>query len=148
MIENRAFKMDDYLAMLQRRLKLILIPALLTPVVGFLVSYAFLPKYTASSLILVAGQKVPEGYAKPLATQDFVQLIAAMQEQVLSRAHMVPMIDRMGLAKDKSADAVIEDIRAQSLHRTCTSGCRRGEQSRERQCRPKQRISHYCELYC
>jgi uncharacterized protein involved in exopolysaccharide biosynthesis len=112
MIENRAFKMDDYLAMLQRRLKLILIPALLAPVVGFLVSYAFLPKYTASSLILVAGQKVPEGYAKPLATQDLVQLIAAMQEQVLSRAHMIPMIDRMGLAKDKSADDVIEDIRA------------------------------------
>ena len=43
MIENRELTMDDYLAMLRRRAKVILIPALLAPLVGFLVSYAFPP---------------------------------------------------------------------------------------------------------
>ncbi len=40
MSENRELTMDDYLAMLRRRLKVILIPALLAPLAGFLVSYA------------------------------------------------------------------------------------------------------------
>jgi capsular polysaccharide biosynthesis protein len=47
MIENRELTMDDYLAMLRRRLKVILIPTLLAPLVGFAVSYAFSPKYTS-----------------------------------------------------------------------------------------------------
>ena len=34
MIENRELSMDDYLAMLRRRLKVILIPALLAPSLG------------------------------------------------------------------------------------------------------------------
>jgi polysaccharide chain length determinant protein (PEP-CTERM system associated) len=111
MIANRELSIDDYLAMLRRRLKLILIPALIAPIAGFLVSYAFSPKYASHARILVEGQKVPEGYVKPVVTEDIVQRIATMQEQVLSRARLVPMIDRLGLAKGKSADDVIEDIR-------------------------------------
>jgi len=60
MIQNRELTMDDYLSMLRRRAKVILIPALLAPLVGFLVSYAFTPKYSSQSTILVEGQKVPD----------------------------------------------------------------------------------------
>jgi hypothetical protein len=38
MSENRELTMDDYLAMVKRRLKVILIPALLAPLAGFLAS--------------------------------------------------------------------------------------------------------------
>lgn len=55
MIENRELTIDDYAAMLRRRLKIILIPALLTPLVGFAVSFAFSPKYTSQSTILIEG---------------------------------------------------------------------------------------------
>ena len=43
MMENRELTMDDYLAMLRRRMKVILVPALLAPLAGFLVSYLFPP---------------------------------------------------------------------------------------------------------
>lgn len=112
MISNRELSMDDYLAMLRRRLKLILIPTLLAPIAGFLVSYAFTPKYTSQALILVEGQKVPEGYVKPVVTEDIVQRIATMQQQVLSRTRLIPLIDRLGLAKGKTADDAIADITA------------------------------------
>ena len=46
MIENRELTVDDYLAILRRRMKIILIPTLLAPIVGFLISYAFPAKYT------------------------------------------------------------------------------------------------------
>jgi len=82
MIENRELSMDDYLAMLRRRLKVILIPALLAPLAGFLISFAFSPKYTSQSLILVEEQKVLEGYVKPVVTEDVGQRIATMDQQV------------------------------------------------------------------
>src|SRR5712692_9495423 len=111
MIENRELNMDDYLAMLRRRLKVILIPVLLAPLVGFLISFAFPPKYTSQSLVLVEVQKVPEGYVKPVVTEDITGRIATMQQQVLSRNRLQPMIDRLGLAKGKSVDEVVDDIR-------------------------------------
>lgn len=112
MIENRELSMDDYLAMLRRRLKVILIPALLAPLAGFLISFAFPPKYTSQSLILVEEQKVPEGYVKPVVTEDIGQRIATMEQQVLTRNRLQPMIDRLGLAKGRSVDEAVDEIRA------------------------------------
>src|SRR6266567_4276637 len=112
MIENRELSMDDYLAMLRRRLKVILIPALLAPLAGFLISFAFPPKYTSQSLILVEEQKVPEGYVKPVVTEDVGQRIATMEQQVLSRNRLQPMIDRLGLAKGRTVDEAVDEIRA------------------------------------
>ena len=111
MIENRDLSMDDYLAMLRRRLKAILIPALLAPLAGFLVSFAFAPRYTSQSLILVETQKVPEGYVQPVVTQDLVQRIATMEQQVLSQKELQPMVERLGLAKGKSVEEAIDEIR-------------------------------------
>lgn len=110
MIENRELSMDDYLAMLRRRMKVILIPALIAPLAGFLISYAFTPKYTSQSLVLVEEQKVPEGYVKPVVTEDITQRIATMQQQVLSRNRLQPMIEKLQL-KGKSVDDLIDDIR-------------------------------------
>ena len=112
MIENRELSMDDYLAMLRRRLKVIWIPALLAPLLGFLISYAFAPKYTAQSLVLVEEQKVPEGYVKPVVTEDLMQRIATVQQRVLTQARLKPMIDKMNLAKSGNLDEVVDDIRA------------------------------------
>ena len=57
MSENRELTMDDYLAMLRRRLKVILIPALLAPLAGFGISYVFSPKYTSQSTVLVEARR-------------------------------------------------------------------------------------------
>jgi protein tyrosine kinase modulator len=114
MMENRDLTLDDYLSMLRRRSKLILIPALLAPLVGFLISYAFTPKYTSQTLVLVEGQKVPEGYVQPVVTSDLAQRIATMQQQVLGRNRLQPIVEkRQGLFRGgKSVDDVLEDVRA------------------------------------
>jgi polysaccharide chain length determinant protein (PEP-CTERM system associated) len=111
MMQNRELTMDDYLAMLRRRLAVILLPVLLAPVAAYLLSYAFTPRYTSQSLILVETQKVPEGYVLPVVTSGIAQRIATMQQQVLSQNRLQPMIDRLGLAKGKSVDDVIDGIR-------------------------------------
>jgi polysaccharide chain length determinant protein (PEP-CTERM system associated) len=112
MISHRELTMDDYLAMFRRRWKGILIPALLAPLAGFLISYAFTPKYTSQSLVLVEEQKVPEGYVRPVVTEDLTQRIATMQQQVLSRNRLQPVIERLGLARrGQTVDDVVDDIR-------------------------------------
>lgn len=111
MIENRELTMDDYLAMVRRRLKVILIPALLAPLAGFLISYVFPPKYTSQSLVLVEGQKVPDNYVQPVITSDFTQRLATMQQQVLAGNRLRPMIERLGIAKPGEEGKIIEEIR-------------------------------------
>src|SRR5579864_8379120 len=95
MIENRELTMDDYLAMMRRRAKVILIPALLAPLVGFGISYFFTPKYTSQSLILVEGQKVPETMVQPVVSQDLTARMATLQQQVLSQSRLQPVIERV-----------------------------------------------------
>ena len=109
MIENRELTMDDYLAMLRRRLKVILIPTLVAPLIGFAVSYGFAPKYTSQSLVLVEEQKVPEGYVKPVVTEDLSQRVGTLQQRALSGERLRPLIDQLGL--HGNVDELMERIR-------------------------------------
>ena len=113
MIENRDLTLDDYLAMLRRRMKMILIPAVLAPLVGFLISYFFTTKYTSQSLVLVEGQKVPEGVVQPVVTADLAQRIATMQQQVMGRNRLQPIVEkRPNLFKGgKNLEDVLEEVR-------------------------------------
>src|ERR1700721_4722273 len=98
-MENRELTMDDYLAMFRRRIKVILIPALLAPLGGFIVSYAFSPKYTSQALVLVEAPKIPDAVVQQVFTEDLTQHIATIEQQVLSPTRLRPMVDRWGLAK-------------------------------------------------
>src|ERR1700730_7931599 len=110
MSENRELTMDDYLAMLRRRLNVILIPALLSPLAGFMVSYVFPPKYTSQSMVLVEGQKVPDNYVQPVITSDFTQRVQTLQQQVLSPSRLRPVIQSLNLVKPDEEGRLIEDI--------------------------------------
>jgi polysaccharide chain length determinant protein (PEP-CTERM system associated) len=111
MIGNRDLTLDDYLAMLRRRLLIILVPVVLAPIAGYFVSYAIASKYVSQSLVLVEGQKVAEGYVKPMMMEDVAQLLLTLQQQVLSRARLVALTERLGLRTKPSVDDTIDDIR-------------------------------------
>jgi uncharacterized protein involved in exopolysaccharide biosynthesis len=110
MSENRELTMDDYLAMLRRRLKVILIPALLAPLAGFMVSYVFPPKYTSTSTVLVESQKVPENYVQSVITADFTQRVQTLQQQVTSPSRLRPVIQSLNLVKPDEEGKLISDI--------------------------------------
>ncbi|HTS35573.1 MAG TPA: Wzz/FepE/Etk N-terminal domain-containing protein [Candidatus Solibacter sp.] len=95
MIENRELTIDDYLAMLRRRAKVILIPALLAPLTAYMVSYFFPAKYTSQSLVLVEGQKVPENMVQPVVSQDLTMRVATLQQQVMSQSQLQPVVEKL-----------------------------------------------------
>ena len=114
MIENRVLSMDDYAAMLRRRLKIIIVPTLLAPLVGFLISYAFPAKYTSQALVLVEDQKVPQGYVAPVVTEDLSQRIATLEQKALGTDRLQPLIQKLnqqGLLHGGNIDDVIDQIR-------------------------------------
>src|SRR3984957_2979363 len=112
MIANRELNLDDYLAVLRRRAWILLIPALLVPIAGWLISYAFTPKYTSQALVLVEGQKVPTSMVEPVVTEDLTERIATLQQQVLSQSRLQPMLERLKLVKsDQNVDDEIDLIR-------------------------------------
>ncbi len=112
MIQNRELNMDDYLAMLRRRAKVILIPALLAPLVGFLVSYAFTPKYSSQTTILVEGQKVPDSMVQPVATEGLAARMNTLIPEVTSQAALKPTLQKIyGSEKsDQGIDQIIDGI--------------------------------------
>jgi uncharacterized protein involved in exopolysaccharide biosynthesis len=113
MIANRELNIDDYLAICRRRLRMVLTPVPIALILGFLISFAFTPKYTSRALLLVEGQTVPTGYVKPIITERVSDRMTALTQSVLSRNRLGSLVNKLGLArKGKSVDDAIESIRA------------------------------------
>ncbi|HET7206872.1 MAG TPA: Wzz/FepE/Etk N-terminal domain-containing protein [Terriglobales bacterium] len=112
MIQNRELTMDDYVGMLRRRMWVILVPALIAPAIGFGVSYFFPPKYTSTTTVIIEAPKVPGDYVKPVVTEDVLGRIASLQQQVLSRNRLQPLVERLGIGKGaEGVDQAMEEIR-------------------------------------
>ncbi len=113
MIENREWTLDDYSAMLRRRAMVIVVPVVLAPFMGFLLSFAFPAKYTSTSLILVEGQKVPESMVQPVVSEDLAARVATLQQQVLSQGHLLPVVEKVFPGRSgQQQNEIIDEIRA------------------------------------
>src|SRR5215471_18725151 len=113
MITNREMTMNDYTALVRRRAWLILIPALVAPLAGFLLSYAFTPKYKSQATVLIEGQKVPEKMVDPVTTEEYAARVTTLQQQVLTEARLKPLVQRVFPEKSSQESyEVIDQIRA------------------------------------
>lgn len=112
MIQNRELTMDDYLAMLRRRMKVILIPVLLAPLAGYLVSRVFPAKYTSQSVVQIEAPKIPDTVIQSVFSEDLAQRIATIQTRMLSPNDLRPMVERLGLARPgQNPDDLMDTIR-------------------------------------
>lgn len=115
MIQNRVLTTDDYVAMFKRHLKMIVALALVAPLLGFIISYAFAAKYTSQSLVLVEGQKVPQGYVAPVVTEDLSARVATLGQKALGADRLRPLIERLnqqGILHSGNADELMDEIRS------------------------------------
>src|SRR3984885_8862416 len=97
MLGHRALTVQDYLTILKRRWWMIAIPAIIFPIVGYLLTFLVQPQYISQTLVLVEQQKVPESYVKAVVTEDLSGRLASMKEQILSRSRLQPIIERFNL---------------------------------------------------
>lgn len=87
----------DYVAMLRRRWLIVVILAVVGGPVGYAVS-RFLPsQYKSQTLVLVQPQSVPEDIVRPFDTSGLNERLASMQQEILSRSRLEPIIKQYGL---------------------------------------------------
>jgi polysaccharide chain length determinant protein (PEP-CTERM system associated) len=110
MLGHRQLSFDDYLEMLRRRRWMLLIPTVVFCGGTYLISLALPNQYTSRTLVLVEQQKVPDNYVKSVVTEDIGQRLGTMQEQILSRTRLQPIIDKFGLFKKDKNKVAMEDL--------------------------------------
>jgi polysaccharide chain length determinant protein (PEP-CTERM system associated) len=110
MLGHRELTAEDYVAILKRRARLILVCAIVFLGVGIGLTYVLPPQYVSQTLILIEQQKVPEKYVVPVVTDDLNARLATMKEQILSRSRVQPIIERFNLfaGAGRSLDERIE----------------------------------------
>src|SRR6266852_9436658 len=67
-------------------------------------------KYTSQTLILVQQPAVPTDIVRPVVTEDLNHRLASMQEQILSRTRLEPIIEKLGLYPEVFGKVHIEDL--------------------------------------
>jgi protein tyrosine kinase modulator len=94
---QRELTQADYMAILRRRWVLITVLALVGAPLAYGVS-RFLPnRYKSQTLVLVEPPTVPTDFVKPVITTEINERLATMQEEILSRTRLEPIIHQYGL---------------------------------------------------
>jgi polysaccharide chain length determinant protein (PEP-CTERM system associated) len=115
MVGRKELRPEDYLRILRRRWPLLLVLAAMGGVAGYVAAH-FLPKrYTSQTVVLVQQPTVPGDYVKPVVSQDVTQRMAAMQQQILSRTRLEPIMQQFGLYRKEAGrvpvDQLVENLR-------------------------------------
>jgi polysaccharide chain length determinant protein (PEP-CTERM system associated) len=84
--------------------------AILLGSAGYLATLVLPKKYTSSTLVVVERPTVPTKLVKPVVTDDLNHRLASMQEQVLSRSRLQPIIEQIHLYPDLRARVHVEDL--------------------------------------
>ncbi len=100
MVAHRELSVEDWLAIVRRRLWWLLIPAILCAVAGFFLSLVLPKQYTSHTRVLVEAPIVPDSYVKPVVSDDLNRRLASMQGEILSRTRLQHLVEQFGLYKD------------------------------------------------
>ena len=111
MLGHRALNVQDYAAILRKRWWIIVLPMILFAILGFVATFFVQPKYVSQTLVLIEQQKIPEEYVKAPITEDLNSRLASMQEQILSRSRLQPIVERFNLYSSDNMDARIDKMR-------------------------------------
>lgn len=109
MLGQREMTMEDVTGILRRRWLFLVVPIVVGPLIAMAIAVLLPAKYTSSSLIMIEQQRVPDSVVKSVVSENLIARLATMQEQVLSRNTLQPIIEKYGLYKSEVARGVSMD---------------------------------------
>jgi polysaccharide chain length determinant protein (PEP-CTERM system associated) len=77
---------------------------------GVLAATLLPKKYTSETLVLVDQPTVPTEFVKPVVSEDLNHRLSSMQEQILSRSRLQPIIEKFDLYPEDRQRKSIEDL--------------------------------------
>ena len=110
MVGEQELSLKDYISILRRWWVLITILTMIGGAVGYGTA-RYLPKrFTSQTLVLVEQPTVPGDYVKPVISEGINQRLASMQQEILSRTRLEPLIQQFGLYREDNNRAPMEDL--------------------------------------
>lgn len=102
--------LDDYIGILRRRWPIILALSVVGCGLGFTTAH-FLPKrYTSQTLVIVQQPTVPGEYVKPVVSEATSERLVTMQQEILSRTRLEPIVQQFGLYGGDMSRLPMEDL--------------------------------------
>jgi len=93
----KEIKPEDIMEIILRRRWWIIIPFILSIVVGICLVLMLPKMYKAETLVLIQPQKVPKNYVQPVITTDIDSRIEALSRQILSRSNLERIMQEFSL---------------------------------------------------
>jgi polysaccharide chain length determinant protein (PEP-CTERM system associated) len=111
MLGQRELNSEEYFDIWRRRKAWFLVCLFLGPIVGYGLTLVLPAKYMSSTLVLVEQPKVPDTVIKSVVSDALNQRLVTMQEQILSRTRLQPLIERFNLyASDQRNKVPMEEL--------------------------------------
>jgi len=103
-------KVDQIISIILKRRWILIIPFCIAIIVGSYLAITLPKIYSASTLILIQPQKVPEDYVRSVVSSNIDSRINTISQQVLSRTNLEKIINRYNLfSEPKNQDMFMED---------------------------------------
>jgi len=106
----RELTLEDYISVFRRRWLLILGLTILGGGLGYGTTHFLPERFTSQTLVLVQQPTVPGDYVTPVVSPDTNQRLASMQQEILSRTRLEPLIEQFGLFRKDVNQASKEDL--------------------------------------
>jgi len=100
MVRNGELAAEDAKRVLRRYWWILPITVVGCGTIAMMLAMVLPKKYTSQTLILVQQPAVPSDIVKPVVTEDLNHRLASMQEQILSRTRLEPIIEKFGLYRN------------------------------------------------
>jgi polysaccharide chain length determinant protein (PEP-CTERM system associated) len=115
MVRNGEMSLSDAKRVLRRFWWILPITTITLGAMGLSASLLLPKKYTSQTMVLVEQPTIGAEYVKPVVTEDLNHRLASMQEQILSRTRLQPIIEKFGLyPRDRDRvhiDELVERLR-------------------------------------
>src|ERR1035441_5982055 len=119
MMGHRQFGWDDYVAIWRRRRRWIVLPLNVGPVLLYLIALVLPSRYESDTLVLIQRQIIPNNLVQSTVTQDLNARVVSLQQQVLSRTRLEPLIKRYELFKENGPAQPME-LQVEQLRKAIT----------------------------
>lgn len=110
MVTQRELTIDDYLDILRRRWVLITCFTVVGLGLGVLATQVLPKEFTSETIVLVEPPTVSPEVVQPVVNQNTNQRLATMQQQILSKSRLEPIIEKLGLYNGETGQVTIDDL--------------------------------------
>lgn len=107
-----AMNLQDYVAILQRRKTLLLLPFVVIFLPALIVAFILPPVYQSKATILVEGQGIPQEFVETTVTGFVQERVQAIAHRLLTESKLRQVVEKFDLYPDQRSPETMPDILA------------------------------------